>query len=240
MHVRPLRDRIIADGTLQVLMQYAFGVQSFQILGGPGWTTTARYEVEAKASAAVPRDQLYAMLQPLLEERFALKTHRETRDLPLFVLTANRGVTSPPAPASGVCADSPADGGREWAGGRMAVPGELPASTPPCGTAVIGLGPRGAHLLGGKIAMPEFTRLLSMLLGRHVVDRTGIAAPFDASLEFVPDDTTPGMPPPPPGSGITGPSMAQALQQRLGLRLEATRGPVDVIIVDQAEPPSAN
>ena len=96
---------------------------------------------------------------------------------------------------------------------------------------------------GGKIAMPELVRTLSRLLGRSVVDRTGFTGLFDLQLDFVPDDTTPSMPPPPPGSGIsdiTGVSIAQALQQQLGLRLQATKGPVQVIVVDQAEPPSVN
>jgi uncharacterized protein (TIGR03435 family) len=93
---------------------------------------------------------------------------------------------------------------------------------------------------GGKIAMSEFVRALSMILGRSVMDKTGFTAPFDLQLDFVPDETTPAMPPPPPGSGISGVSIAQALQQQLGLRLESTKGPVEVIVVDQAERPSAN
>jgi len=88
--------------------------------------------------------------------------------------------------------------------------------------------------------MPELVRALSLMLGRSVVDRTGFAEPFDLQLDFVPDDTTPTMPPPPPGSGISGMSIAQALQQQLGLRLESTRGPVGLVIVDQAQRPSAN
>ena len=93
---------------------------------------------------------------------------------------------------------------------------------------------------GGKMRMPELVRTLSMLLGRIVIDRTGLAESFDLQLDFVPDDTTPAMPPPPPDSGISGVSIAQALQQQLGLRLESTRGPVGLVIVDQAERPSAN
>ena len=79
-----------------------------------------------------------------------------------------------------------------------------------------------------------------MVLGRSVIDRTGVTALFDVQLDFVPDDTTPFMPPPPPGSGISGVSIVQALQEQLGLRLESTRGPVELIVVDQAERPSAN
>jgi uncharacterized protein (TIGR03435 family) len=88
--------------------------------------------------------------------------------------------------------------------------------------------------------MSELVRTLSMVLGRSVIDRTGFTSLFDVQLDFVPDETTPAMPPPPPGSGISGVSIAQALQEQLGLRLEPAKGPVEVIVVDQAERPSAN
>ena len=88
--------------------------------------------------------------------------------------------------------------------------------------------------------MAELARTLSMLLGRSVLDKTGCARLFDLQLDFVPDDTTPAMPPPPPGSGISGVSIAQALQEQLGLRLESSEGPVEVIVVDGAERPCAN
>jgi uncharacterized protein (TIGR03435 family) len=79
-----------------------------------------------------------------------------------------------------------------------------------------------------------------MLVGRRVIDKTGFTALFDVRLDFVPDDTTQVMPPPPPGSGLSGVSIAQALQQQLGLRLQSATGPVEVIVVDQVERPSAD
>jgi uncharacterized protein (TIGR03435 family) len=88
--------------------------------------------------------------------------------------------------------------------------------------------------------MPELARALSLALGRVVIDRTGFAERFDIQLEFLPDETTPAIPPPPPGSAASGPSIVQALQQQLGLRLESTKGPVEMVVVDQAERPSAN
>jgi uncharacterized protein (TIGR03435 family) len=88
--------------------------------------------------------------------------------------------------------------------------------------------------------MPELARALSLVLGRSVIDKTGIAGLFNVQLEFLPDETTPGVPPPPPGLPITGATLPAALRQQLGLRLESGRGPVDVIVVDQAVQPSAN
>lgn len=239
-NVRPLPGRLTADASLQILMQYAYGVQPFQVVGGPGWLTSDRYQIEAKADASASRDRMFLMLQSLLEDRFQLKTHRDVKELPVFALVPNRGGLKLPPPKEGVCVDSAADAAAEWAGGRMAFPGEVQPAKGRCGSAVLALGPRGARIHGGKIAMPELVRTLPMVLGRSVIDKTGFTELFDLQLDFVPDDTTPAMPPPPPNSNISGESIAQALQQQLGLRLESTKGPVQVIVVDRAERPSAN
>ena len=122
----------------------------------------------------------------------------------------------------------------------MAAPGEVSATKARCGSAGLALGPAGARMQGGKIAMPELVRRLSLLLDRSVIDKTGFTALFDLQLDFVPDETTPAMPPPPPGSGISGASLPQALRQQLGLQLESAKGPVEVIVVDHAERPSGN
>ena len=238
MNVRPLPGRLTADATLPILMQYAYGVEPFQIVGGPNWLTSERYQIDAKADAAVSRDQMFLMLQSLLEERFQLKTHRDMKEQSVFALVPNKGSLKLPPPKEGVCVDSAVDAAAEWAGaGRMAAPGEVQPTKSRCGSAVVGLGPRGAQIKGGKIAMPELVRTLSMLLGRSVIDRTEFTGLFDVQLDFVPDDTTPSIPPPPPNSGIsdiTGLSLPQALLQQLGLRLQSSKGPVQVIVVDQA------
>jgi uncharacterized protein (TIGR03435 family) len=177
------------------------------------------------------------MLQSLLEDRFRLKTHREIKELPVFALVSDRGGFKLPSPRDGVCVDSAAgDAAVEWAGGRMAVPGELPPAKGRCGSVVATLG----QLRGGKVAMSELVRVLSLVLDRTVLDRTGSTALFDVQLDFVADETTPAMPPPPPGSGTSGISIVQALRDQLGLRLEPAKGPVELIVVDQAERPSAN
>jgi uncharacterized protein (TIGR03435 family) len=240
MNVRALPGRLVADASLLILMQYAYGVQPFQVMGGPTWLMSERYHVDAKADVPATREQMFLMLQSLLEERFHLKTHRDVKELQVFALASDRGGFKLPPPKEGVCVDSAADAALEWAGGRMAAPGELQPMKSRCGSAVIDLGPRGARMHGGKMRMSDLVRTLSMLLGRTVIDKTGFNGPFDVQLDFVPDDTTPAMPPPPPDSGITGLSIAQALQQQLGLRLESTKGPVQLITVDHAERPSAN
>ncbi len=81
--------------------------------------------------------------------------------------------------------------------------------------------------------------MLSTMLDRSVIDRTGYTGLFDLQLDFVPDEATPAMPPPPPGSGLSGASLPQALHQA-GLQLQSTTGPVEVIVIDRAERPSVN
>jgi len=241
MNVRPLSGRLTADASLQILMQYAYGVEPFQVVGGPGWVESERYQIDAKADATASRDQMFLMLQSLIEDRFQLKTHRDTKELPVFALVVDKGGLKLPLPTEGMCVDSAADAATEWVGGgRIAAPGEIQPAKGRCGAAVLALGLGGAQMNGGKIAMAELARALSMLLGRSVIDRTGFTGLFDLQLDFVPDDTTPSMPPPPPNSGISGVSIAQALQQQLGLRLESTKGPIQVIVVDQAGRPSPN
>lgn len=242
MNVRPLPARLTADATLQILVQYAYGVEPFQVVGVPDSLASQRYQIDAKADAATSRDQMFLMLRSLLEDRFQLKAHRDTKELPVFALVPDKGGLKLPPPKEGGCVESAADAPAEWVGaGRMAVPGEVPATLGRCGSAVVAFESGGARMRGGKIAMAELARTLSKALGRSVIDQTGFAGLFDLQLDFVPDDTTPSLPPPPPNSGISdGVSIVQALQQQLGLRLQSTRGPVPVIVVDHAESPSAN
>jgi uncharacterized protein (TIGR03435 family) len=181
------------------------------------------------------------MLQGLLEDRFQLKAHREAREQPIYALVAARGGPKLEAPKDDGCVASAADAAAEWAGGRMAAPGELANAKGRCGSAGVVLGFGGARIQGGKIGMPELARALSLLLSRAVVDRTGFNELFDLQVDFAPDDYTPGLPPPPPGAQpMQGVSIVRALQEGAGLRLEATRGPVDVVVVDRAERPSGN
>ena len=239
-HVRPLPGRLTADASLRILMQYAYGVQPFQLIGGPERVMSARYAIDAKAAGNAGRAQMFLMLRSLLEERYQLKTHRETRDLPAYTLVAAASGLKLPPPKESACVDSPADAPVEWAGGRMAVPGEIQPAKGLCGSASVHLEPAGARMQGGGIAMPELVRMLSLVLGRSVIDKTGFAARFDLQLDFITDESTPAMPPPPPGSDMPGPSLSQALRRQLGLQLESTKAPVEVVVVDHAELPSGN
>lgn len=241
MTVRPMPGRLVADASVQLLLQNAYTVQPFQIEGGPEWIGAERYQIEAKAGGSASRAQMFLMLRSLLEDRFQLKTHRETRELPVYALVPARSGLKLAPPKEGSCVEPAPDAPSDWAGGRIAPPGEgrLPVAT--CGRVGVILQAGGARIQGGKVFMPELAKELSLLMGRTVIDKTGFTGRFDVGLDFLPDETTPAMPPPPPGasSDSGAPSLVSAIQQ-LGLRLESTRGPVEVIVVDHLERPSAN
>jgi uncharacterized protein (TIGR03435 family) len=98
------------------------------------------------------------------------------------------------------------------------------------------------HMRGGKVPMAEFVRALSGMLGLTVTDQTGFSAVFDVDLHFQADGTIAGFPPPPPGAipaETASPSIFSAVQQ-LGLRLESTKGPVEMLVIDHVERPSVN
>ncbi len=244
MMVRPLPGRLMAKASLRMLMQNAYGVQAFQIAAGPGWLDSDHFAIEAKADGRATRDQIFLMLQSLLEERYQLKFRRETRELPVFALVAAKGGLRLKPPKEGACVESTPDTPPDWAGGRMLSPQDGPLPPARCGTLRVMLGIPAAQMQGGKIAMAELARSLSMVMDRTVIDRTGFTGLSDIQLSFLPDDSTAVMPPPPPGAAsaleMRVPSILTALQEQLGLKLESTRGPVEVIVVDHAERPSGD
>ena len=124
------------------------------------------------------------MLQSLLEDRFQLKIHRETRELPVYALVAAKSGLKLPPPKEGNCVSPTPDAPPEWAGGRMAPPGQGPPPLARCGEVSVMLESGGARMQGGKVAMAEFIRMLSMVLGRTVVDKTGFTGLFDVAAGF--------------------------------------------------------
>jgi uncharacterized protein (TIGR03435 family) len=229
---------------VRLLIRNAYAVQPFQIVGGPDWIGSERYAIEAKAGSNVGRAEMFLMLQSLLEDRFQLKTHRETKELPVYALLAARGGIRLPPPKEGGCVIPAADAPPDWSEGRMIPPGQGQPPLVRCGSVSVGLGIPSARMQGGKVPMTEFIRALSAIVGRTVVDRTGFPGFFDVRLDFLPDETTPAMPPPPPDAAASlesrSPSMFTALQEQLGLRLESQKGAVEVLVIDHAERPLEN
>jgi uncharacterized protein (TIGR03435 family) len=221
-----------------MLLQNAYSVQAFQVVGGPDWINTAGYDIEAKPEGAVDRPRMWLMLQTLLADRFKLALHRDTRELPLYALTLGKNGFKPPAPKEDGCTSTPPDS-----------PLPPPGSLAQCGRIRINLSPAGLTMDGGKVQMAELIRMLATALGRPVLDRTGYTGEFDVHLSFTPDQSTMGL----PGAGgprdVGGPQLSTdpdrptifaALQEQLGLKLVTAKGPVEVLVIDHVERPTEN
>jgi uncharacterized protein (TIGR03435 family) len=231
--------------SVKFLLQEAYGVKDSQISGAPGWVSTERYNVEAKPEDT-PADQerklgpdegrakLMLMLQGMLADRFKLKLHHDTKELPMFALVVAKNgpkfhETTAPAmdPATSVPLSGP---GAPMSRGQIRMMG------------------RGDLTVTG-VALSQFAEALSRQVGQLVVDKTGLKGDYDFTLKWTPDEgqgqmfrgagepPRDGAPPPPDAAG---PSIFTALQEQLGLRLESEKGPVDTIVIDHVERPSEN
>lgn len=207
------------DLALQWLVLTAYRIRPFQLSGDlPGWTLSDRYDIDAKAENAARDEQVIAMLQALLENRFKLRFHRETREGPVYVLTiAKSGVKMKP----GTCVPSRADLPNECGSyGR----GEGSTTT---------LDWRGVPISDeAGVAYRSLSWQLSLGLGRPVIDKTRLQGGFDVHLRWTSDREA--------GADATGPSLFTALEEQLGLKLEPARGPVEYLVVDHVEKPSGN
>ncbi len=198
--------------TLNLLIRLAWNVREYQILGGPAWINSDRFDISAKTPVEVENDQMMLMLQRLLEDRFSLVIHHETRELPVYALViSKRG----PKLHAGECST-----------------GEVPPGSVPCGRIRI-----FTNGMDGQTSVPLFINVLSDLLGLPVTDETKIAGPFDIRLRWTPDGSTPGNRSGDslPAADGSEPSFFTALEEQLGLRLESRKGPVETITIEHAE-----
>jgi uncharacterized protein (TIGR03435 family) len=246
------------NATLRLLMRFAYRVQDFQMLGGPKWMDADHFDIQAKPegeSRQVPPEQMSLMVQSLLEDRFQLKFHRETRELPTYTLVvakdgpkikSSADQTPPVLPQPGERGAGPR--GEPVAGPRGGLDGLRGAvgGTPPRGAFGMGRG----SMLASAVPLSTLINALSQQLGRPIVDKTDLKGLFDIQLQWTPDvgqafgpfgAVAPGGPEPPPAPvDPSGPSIFTALQEQLGLRLESTKGPVEVLVIDSVQAPSEN
>jgi uncharacterized protein (TIGR03435 family) len=184
----------------------------------------------------IPGHAMPLMVQSLLEDRFRLKVHRETREVPVYELMfAKAGNAGPKLKLS-------ADQGPVEDG---ALPQPGPGGPAPRGS--LRLNPERGYLEGNGIPVAELAHILSEqgVLSRPVIDKTELKGLYDFKLEWTPE---PGLgtvasgvsEPPPLFADISRPSIFTAIQERLGLKLESVRRPVEVLIVDRAEKPGGN
>ena len=216
-----------------MLIRTAYGLQNDQVIGGPDWMRSEGFNITAKAPDGTPVTAMGPLLESLLAERFQLTFHREKRELPAFALvTARSDGSLGPRMKPNPCV---------WDFTKP--PGPPVPGQPQCGNISEGFG----RMTLNAMPVPVFLQYLAPKVNRVIVDRSGLTGNFDIELQWTPDQ----LPPRPPGApadqpirvnGVdidpNGPSLFTAIQEQLGLKLDATRAPVDVLVVDRLERPT--
>ena len=216
---------------LRAMITFAYDVRDFQISGGPGWMGTERFDVMARPERAAAdgledlskmtdaqrktvRDQMAERLRGLLADRFQLVVHKETKEQAIYALLVSKN------------------------GAKLQ---EVKNPGPRQGMSM-----NRGRLQGMAAPMEMLGQTLSNVTGRPVIDKTGLTGKYDFVLEWTPDVGADaraqgfgdGITQPAPAPG--GPTIFTALQEQLGLRLDAQKGPVPNIVIDRAEKPSEN
>lgn len=206
---------------LRHVIHEAYRVQDFQLEGGPRWIPTQGFDIEAKAAQDAPRALLEVMLQTMLEDRFKLVIRRETRVMQALALTATSAAGRRLQPAVPTCGDAPEEFPNHMT--------QFASST--CRERITN------GFAKATVTMPQLAAVLTPLLGRLVSDRTGLTGSFAIQLTWAPDENKKGK-----GDGLPSdrPSLSSALQEQLGLKLEAERRSVDILVIERAEPPTEN
>jgi uncharacterized protein (TIGR03435 family) len=174
------------------------------------------------------------MVQALLADRFKVVVHRETREVPIYALVLARADRSlgPQLTRSNTDCAGLAEAARR--GAPPPPPAGGPNGRPLCGTRTM-----PGRILAGGVAMADVVRNLSNFAGRLTVDKTGLTGAFDLELIYTPDQLPPAgaLPPDIRPAPVDGPSLFTAVQEQLGLKLDSQRGPVEVLVIDQAQQP---
>jgi uncharacterized protein (TIGR03435 family) len=216
--------------TVKMLIEQAYGLRGFQVFGGPAWIDSNRYDIAAKAAARIdfPADpttatdqqrealhqQRQAMLQAMLADRFKLHVHKETRKLPVYVLSIAKG------------------------GPKLNSNGSSISNLRP-GTLRVGRG----VLVGAQISMNSMVQALSQTMDRQIVDKTGLSGNYDFDLKWNPDQVATPLSDPDGEHAqplADAPTIFTALRDQLGLRLDSSKAPTEVLVIDQVETPEAN
>jgi uncharacterized protein (TIGR03435 family) len=232
----PPGDRVdITNMTLKELIVTAWSVQPFQVSGGPPWLESLHFDISAKAETAPKRDEMLLLLRALLKDRFQLEIRMETKEMPVYaIVQARKDGKLGPQMKESTCTpydpqhppERPAPGVAQplYCGNRQMGPAQMKAS----GVLVADLAP-----------------MLGRMLGRTVIDKSGLTAKYDLSAQWTPDEQILSQLPVPAGMERptfpeSGPSIFTAFQEQLGLKLESQKGPVEILVVEKAEKPSEN
>ena len=212
------------NATLRELIRIAYGAREMDVPKGQDWIDSERFDIVAKAREQLRPARVPEELKPLLAERFALKVHNESREVPIYALVTSRadGTFGPALRAVPVdrckpIIDQTMERSRQG----------LPPLTPTPGQRIqCGMNFKPGIIQGGSIGLGSLANRLSSLVGRQTVDRTGLTGTFDFDLTWAADAA--------PESA--GPSIFTALQEQLGLKLDSARGPIDVLVIDTVRP----
>jgi uncharacterized protein (TIGR03435 family) len=222
--------------SLRELIMLAFGLQQPAQLSGPDWLEKERFDIVAKVPAGSTKDQVNIMLRSLLTDRFKIEIHHETRNLPIYELTlANGGLKLRPASGSTASGVEPtpfkqgdlprAPLGRWGLVPRACAKSDTPA---PCGH---------AQVLGNAQGTADIAEMVTSLLGRLSLDKTGVAGRYDYTLDFAPNSISI----PIAGAGDAPaiedsyPDFMVAVERQMGIKIAATTGPVEVTVIDRAD-----
>jgi uncharacterized protein (TIGR03435 family) len=233
---------------LRVTITNAWNLRDHQLAGAPAWLASDRFDIVAKEpEGAFTDEQRRLMMQAMLIDRFNLRAHLETRDLPLYDLVLLRadGRLGPALTPTAVdCAAQR----KEAAGARGAAPTGPPRPIPnidervPCSQRMF-FGPQGATINTSGRTLEQIATVLATYADRTVVNKTGLNGEYDILLKFKPEAGGPMGALAPPLSATGEPSsdlatLGIAVQEQLGLKLESARGPVQVLVIDSISPPT--
>ncbi len=214
-------NRFVAKNhTLKTLIAAAYNLNPRAISGAPALIDSDHYDILAKTPGEIrpTLDEQMAMLRRLLADRFQLTFHREPKELSIYALTVAKN--GPRLKESTVSPDA------------------SPEGPPPL---IFVVSPQLIRLPGRSATMAELASVMQRAALDHpVLDRTGLSGRYDFDLAFAPDETQFGGAFHGATDDAAAPDLSTAMQQQLGLKLEATKGPVDMLVVDHAERPSEN
>ena len=210
---------ITTNVTVHALINLAYWLHPKELAGGPAWIETEKFDMAGKPDVpGQPNvDQMKVMIQKLLADRFQLKFHYEKRELPVYAVRLAK------------------------TGAKLTKSQEDPKGIPGWN---FGRNPMGMIMAFRNSPMSQFTAVLQNSTDRPVVDQSGLTGRYDFTLNFTPDAAMAallgGGPPPAADNPEAAPDLFAAFQQQLGLKLEQTKAPVDVLVIDKVEKPSAN
>ncbi|MGO9258456.1 MAG: TIGR03435 family protein [Bryobacteraceae bacterium] len=205
---------------LRIVLLRAYDVKNYQLLS-PDWLNTLCFDITAKIPEGTTKEQFQSMLRSLLETRFRMTLHRESKELPIYeLLVAKKGPRIKAVTAQSTDEQL-----------ATALPGEGPDGFPklsmPSSGVIIETKNGAARITANEVTLAKFAESLTGRAGRPVIDRTGLAGTYSFVVYFTPEVAN--------ASDSSEPDLFAALQEQLGLRLEPGKGPVELLVIDHAE-----